>query len=433
MLRNSVRLMMKATRLLRRPRVLFPLWVLFCLSSSADAQVVGHGNRFEDDPAARKRYFDMIDAFRNAQSLSFQSDFQRGVKDGDSSACHYQAWLKKPNFFRLESRSKDGTLSGVLIGDGDRLWIHWPNGRPGWQYVPVTEEDEKSRFKSYMIKPARKGQHSIWHEALFLGGGMSFPVFELSTFHGAQDPLERSIDGVRFLGTETIEGELCDKVHVSLLDGQRHWTFSISRGDHLPRKLEELVKVSDNRFAAETWTNIVVDGAISDSKFDWKPPSDWVQWQLPPENPLGIGTEAPDFRMTLTDGTYTKLSDYRGKTVWLVFWRLGCPPCREETPLLQSLHQRHKDSEFTVLSVNVTDDRKLVLEYLRKNEVSFPNILDTSEQANRVCSEQYNGGSVPLNYLIDQTGKIVEAAFEFAPVEAALKKLRPDLDDLPGE
>ena len=81
-----------------------------------------------------------------------------------------------------------------------------------------------------------------------------------------------------------------------------------------------------------------------------------------------------------------------------------------------------------VLGINTSDDRKIALEYLKDNKVTFPNILDTSEAGGRVLREYetLSGMSaVPLTYLIDREGKVVEAWYGYEPgqAEKALKKL----------
>ena len=66
--------------------------------------------------------------------------------------------------------------------------------------------------------------------------------------------------------------------------------------------------------------------------------------------------------------------------------------------------------------------------YLKANQVTFPNILDASDKANQAMMqyETFGGMSaVPMTYLIDRDGKVVDAwyGYEEARAEAALKKL----------
>ena len=42
-----------------------------------------------------------------------------------------------------------------------------------------------------------------------------------------------------------------------------------------------------------------------------------------------VGDPAPDFSVTLFDGSHLTLSELRGKVVLLNFWATWCPPCRQ--------------------------------------------------------------------------------------------------------
>ena len=80
-----------------------------------------------------------------------------------------------------------------------------------------------------------------------------------------------------------------------------------------------------------------------------------------------------------------------------------------------------------MLGVNTADDRKIALEYLKANAVTFPNILDTSDTANRAVSQYETLGmsAVPMTYVIDREGKVVDAwyGYEKDRTQRALKKL----------
>lgn len=384
------------------------------------------GVAFKDEPAAHKLYEQMIQAIQTAGSLSYVSEYEREAKGKFKTACTYRVWLKKPNFFRMQTVDVSGKAGGVLIGDGERLWIYWPNGRPKWEYVPETEVEEKTRLTSYLTKPAVRGEHSILHEAVFLGGGMSLPILDASTFHGHVDSIEKYLEAVRSKGTATVAGEDCDVIEVSLMDHQRSWTLWLSKRDRLPRKLEEIARVGYDVVTRETWSMVTVDGNIPDSQFAWTPPANWQEWRLPDDEStlLKPGSMAPGFDLASVDGKRIRLADYKGKTVWLCCWRVGCPPCREELPYLQELYVKHKDEGFVVLGINVSDDRAMVSDFLRKQQITFPSVLDTSEAAATVCSGQYGGGAVPMNYLIDGDGLIIDAWFGHSMIRAtnALKK-----------
>ncbi len=68
-----------------------------------------------------------------------------------------------------------------------------------------------------------------------------------------------------------------------------------------------------------------------------------------------VGTEtgklAPDFEISDFDGLRHRLSDFRGKAVYLNFWATWCVPCQVELPDILELQQRHPD-DLAVIAIN---------------------------------------------------------------------------------
>lgn len=276
---------------------------------------------FQDEPAARALYEQMVRAMRGARTLSYTAKHAFSRQDAIYGICKYRIWLKKPNYFRVETLNPDGSAQGKLVGDGDHLWLFWSGDRPRGEY----EEDEsyeKTRKNMYITKKTPLGRHSIGHEVAWIGGGT---IVDPSTFHGYTDSLHPYLDGVRGMGTEDVSGEACDEIEVSFMKHQRSWYLWLSQKDHLPRKMKEIVRVSDDLVILESWFDLVIDGEIPDDKFVWTPPEGWRPWERPdPETQLlKPGTPAPDFELTAGDGSKIKLSDHRDKVVWLYIWRAG--------------------------------------------------------------------------------------------------------------
>ena len=62
--------------------------------------------------------------------------------------------------------------------------------------------------------------------------------------------------------------------------------------------------------------------------------------------PKTDGQMAIDFTLADLEGVKVKLSDYKGKVVFLNFWATWCPPCRREMPSMQELHEKLKKKDF---------------------------------------------------------------------------------------
>ena len=89
---------------------------------------------------------------------------------------------------------------------------------------------------------------------------------------------------------------------------------------------------------------------------------------------------------------------------------------------------KHKKQGLVVLGLNTADDRKIALDYLKANQVTFHNILDVSAAGYRALSryETLEGlGGVPMTYVINREGKVVDAWYGYLEnrTKKAVKKL----------
>jgi hypothetical protein len=80
---------------------------------------------------------------------------------------------------------------------------------------------------------------------------------------------------------------------------------------------------------------------------------------------------------------------------------------------LQELHEQFKDKGLVILGFNSADDKKIALEFLAENRATFPTIIDSSDAAVKVNFEDYKMSGVPVNYIIDREGKIVDAWYGY--------------------
>lgn len=120
-----------------------------------------------------------------------------------------------------------------------------------------------------------------------------------------------------------------------------------------------------------------------------------------------IGFTAPDFTLKDLNGNIVKLSDLRGKPVYLNFWASWCPPCKVEIPEIQKFYQQNKD-KVTVLAIDLTFNDKLsdVIDMLKANNANFPVLLDTN--ANSSVADSYQVYGIPESFFIDKNGVIRE-------------------------
>lgn len=111
---------------------------------------------------------------------------------------------------------------------------------------------------------------------------------------------------------------------------------------------------------------------------------------------------APDFALKSTAGSNLRLSEHRGDVILLNFWASWCGPCRQEMPLLNTLHQRYGKLGFSVVGVNVDKDSSLADKILKDIPVTFPVLLDDTG----AVSASYDVSAMPTSVLIDRDGNM---------------------------
>ena len=83
---------------------------------------------------------------------------------------------------------------------------------------------------------------------------------------------------------------------------------------------------------------------------------------------------AADFEGTLLNGQPFRLSDQKGKVVFLNFWATWCSPCLKEMPDMQEL-QKELGSKILVLAVGMGEEAERIEKFqknISSNSKFFP-------------------------------------------------------------
>ena len=123
------------------------------------------------------------------------------------------------------------------------------------------------------------------------------------------------------------------------------------------------------------------------------------------EEPVVEGKVAPDFTLKDLAGRQVRLSDFRGKVVFLNFWATWCPPCREEIPSMVRLNRIMDGKPFQMLAVSIDEGGKDAVDnFLKNSGTILPALLDT----NQSTSKRYGTTGVPETFILDKKGVIVK-------------------------
>ena len=119
-----------------------------------------------------------------------------------------------------------------------------------------------------------------------------------------------------------------------------------------------------------------------------------------------VGTDAIGFTQTDTAGNPVSLTSFRGKYVLIDFWASWCGPCRKENPNLVSAFNRFKEKNFTVLGVSLDRSREPWLKAIKDDQLVWTQVSDLKFWNNDAAA-RYKIKSIPQNYLVDPSGKII--------------------------
>ena len=139
---------------------------------------------------------------------------------------------------------------------------------------------------------------------------------------------------------------------------------------------------------------------------------------------LTISKPAPDFSLSDTTGKHIKLSDFKGKYVLIEFWASWCIPCRRESPALMIAHNKYSKRGFEILNFSIDRKREEWVAAIKQDKLFWPQVLDLEGGISYVAQNQYKVYSIPDNFLLDPTGKIIAKNLSSKQVLAYLKELK---------
>ncbi|WP_309043217.1 TlpA disulfide reductase family protein [Marinobacter sediminicola] len=124
-----------------------------------------------------------------------------------------------------------------------------------------------------------------------------------------------------------------------------------------------------------------------------------------------INVPAPDFTLESRTGDNIRLEDHRGEVVMLNFWASWCGPCRQEMPLMDDIYSRYQDLGFTILAVNVDENRDEALRFLEKVPVDYPILYDPESSVSKL----YEVPAMPTTVMIDRDGNARYIHYGYKP------------------
>jgi len=134
------------------------------------------------------------------------------------------------------------------------------------------------------------------------------------------------------------------------------------------------------------------------------------------------GSMATDISLPTPDGKTITLSSLKGKYVLLDFWASWCSPCRGENPNVVNAYNRFKDKNFTVYGVSLDKDKDAWQKAISDDGLVWTQVSELKGWESSVVAT-YGIQSIPANFLIDPTGKIIAQNLRGPQLEEMLQSV----------
>jgi len=115
-----------------------------------------------------------------------------------------------------------------------------------------------------------------------------------------------------------------------------------------------------------------------------------------------VGQVAPDFDLSGGQGA-VKLSDYKGKVVYLDFWASWCGPCKQSFPWMNDMQTRYGGKGLNLVAVNVDQKPDDARAFLKDNAAKFTVAFDQAGKTPKA----YAIKGMPTSVLIGADGKVL--------------------------
>lgn len=123
-----------------------------------------------------------------------------------------------------------------------------------------------------------------------------------------------------------------------------------------------------------------------------------------------VGKASPGFDYENFKGGKTKLSDLKGKYVYIDLWATWCAPCRAEIPYLQKIEEKYhgKNIEFVSISIDKAKDNEKWKKFVTDKKLGGVQLFADKDWESEFVVN-YGVTGIPRFILIDPQGNIVKS------------------------
>lgn len=172
------------------------------------------------------------------------------------------------------------------------------------------------------------------------------------------------------------------------------------RTQELFSSVQQLKKLSNN--ISQEKVDEVKAFAVSLKNKDF---ADELNIRIGQASKLLPGNPAINFTMEDENGTLRRLSDFKGKILYIDLWATWCGPCLQESPFFVSLAEKYSNSDVVFIPISMDRNQEQWHSHLKKQKKQ----IKQYHSVDNVLQEDWNVKSIPRFILIDANFNIVNA------------------------
>jgi thiol-disulfide isomerase/thioredoxin len=137
---------------------------------------------------------------------------------------------------------------------------------------------------------------------------------------------------------------------------------------------------------------------------------------------LRPGNLAPDFEFSEYGGERLRLSDLRGRPVFINFWASWCGPCRAEMPDMEVVLRRYEARNLVIIAVNNGETLRAGQRFLDELGV---NLSAFAFDPGQDIVRRYAVQGMPTSYFVDAEGvitRVVTGALNERTMQSAVEE-----------
>lgn len=135
-----------------------------------------------------------------------------------------------------------------------------------------------------------------------------------------------------------------------------------------------------------------------------------------------VGAEAPDFSVVDIYEKPLSLADFKRQYVLLSFAAPWCEMCKADNQYLKEIRKAFPLDKLGMLTVTLDGNQEDVRETIKNDSITWNLVADSAGYASMLI-DLYGVNSIPKNFLIDDSGKIVLNAENGKEMQEMLKEL----------